>query len=89
MSRTRAEVGELAAKAFDRLERDFPGCQIEDALLAVELSDPDDTRPDDGDGHPAPATVIVLESTTDRSVVHAGIVAFVQANMFNPEADDG
>lgn len=73
---TRAEVGELIGKIFDRLEQEFPGATVNDALILVELSDPEDIVVADGDGHDVPATIVLLECTTDRAVVQEGLISF-------------
>lgn len=77
MARTQAEIGELAAKIFDRIPEEFPGCVVEDAILLVELSDPDDVT-DEG----KPATLVALECTSDRSVVQVGLLEFARRLMF-------
>ena len=73
--RSKEEVGELVMMIYDRLEKQFSNCEVMDAVLLVELSDPDDMEElDDGSGREAPATIVLMESTTDRSTIHAGIL---------------
>lgn len=74
------DIGELVAKIFDRLPDEFPGCSIESAMILVELSDPDD-RIDD-----MPATLVMLECSSDRSVIQAGLLEFSRRLLFR--ADD-
>ena len=93
MARSREDVGELTMRIFDRLEHQFPGCEVADALLMVEVVDLDDTvTVEDGtdEGREAPATVMMLEGTTDRLVVQVGMIEFVRRTLFprDDEVDD-
>lgn len=89
MAVTREQVAELVMKVFDRLEEEeFKGCVVEDAVILVELSDQEDKI--DLGGRLVPATVILLECTSDRATVQAGIMDFAQKAMFQEggEEDD-
>jgi len=87
MARSQQEVAELVMKVFDRLDSQFEGrAQVEDAMILVELSDPDDTVTLE-DGSEVPASVVILECTTDRLVVQAGIMKFADELMY--DRDDG
>ena len=83
MARSREEVAELVMKVFDRLADQFGGtAQVEDAMILVELSDPEDTVTLE-DGREVPASIVILESTSDRLVVQAGIMKFAQELMYD------
>jgi len=90
MPRDRAEIGELIAKIYDRLDDQFEGkAKIEDAVLIVEVSDDEDTVTlDDGTGREVPATIVLLECTSDRLIVQAGILEFAREVMLNRAEDD-
>lgn len=75
---TQADIGELVAKLFDRMPEDFPDYEIQDALLLVELRNPED--PD--------VTSVTIECTNDRLTVMAGILEFGQKTLFEKEHDD-
>ena len=82
MSRTPAEVGELTALIFDRLERQFPDGEIVDALLLVEITDPNDLMDtDDETGRKVPSTAVMAECTSDRVVVQHGIIRFADKTL--------
>jgi hypothetical protein len=85
--RTREDVAELVMKIFDRLGDQFPGTNVEDAIILVELSDPDDKITLD-DGREVPSTLVLLECTSDRVVVQAGIMDFAQKLMYERGAVD-
>ena len=88
MARTQQEVAELVMKVFDRLNEQFDGkAQVEDAIILVELSDPSDTVILE-DGREVPASIVILECTSDRLVVQAGIMRFAQELMYD-RADEG
>jgi hypothetical protein len=77
VSVSKEDVAELTMKVFDRLEKQFPNAPVQDAILLVELSDLEDMQElDDDTGREAPATIVLMESTTDRSVIHEGILRF-------------
>lgn len=87
MARTQQEVAELVMKIFDRLSYQFDGkAQVEDAIILVELSDPDDTVTLEN-GREVPASIVILESTSDRLVVQAGIMKFAQELMYDRSDD--
>lgn len=91
MPRSRAEVGELAAKIFDRLEHISESAEIQDALLLVEVIDPDETITVDDNtpsGREIPMTVVLVEGTTDRVVVQAGIIDFAKELLYTRAEDD-
>lgn len=89
MPRSRQEIGELVAKLFDRLDAQFDGeVEINDALLLVELTDPGDViELNDSTGREVPATIVALESTSDRLVIQAGIMEFARDTLM--QAEDG
>lgn len=83
------QVAELVMKVFDRLEKEFPHCEVMDAVLAVELSDPEDMETlDDHTEREVPATIALLESTTDRTTVQEGILRFCLRTFAAVEDDD-
>lgn len=89
--RTREEVAELIMKLYDRLDTQFDGAEVLDAVLMVELSDPEDTvTVEDGtdDGREVPETIVLLESTSDRLVIQAGILEFARRTMFRGGAEE-
>lgn len=92
MAVTREQIGELVAKIFDRLEHEnFKDMEIMDAVLVVELSDTEDSARVDADtDREAPATVVLLESTTDRTTVQEGILRFalILGHGAGPEDDE-
>lgn len=89
MGRERAEVGELVARAYDRFESQFEGrAEIFDAVLLVEISDPEDTVTDDN-GREVPATIVMLECTSDRVIVQSGIVEFARRTLIGGGDADG
>jgi hypothetical protein len=86
--RSRAEIGELIAKIYDRLDSQFNGkVEIADAVLLVELTDNDDLVTYD-DGREVPATIVLLESTSDRVIVQGGIIEFARRVIIGTEFDD-
>lgn len=81
-----AEVGELAAKIFDRLPQQFPDGVIVDALLLVEVSDPSDLmETDDTTEQMVPATVVLAECTNNRVTVQRGIIDFAERHLDGEE----
>ena len=74
---TQADLGELIAKLFDRLPEEFPGCEIQDALILVELHDPED--PD--------ATMVTIECSNDRVTVRSGMLEFGKRTLWAHEDD--
>jgi hypothetical protein len=76
MARERTEIAELIAKIYDRLEQQFDGkLEINDAILLVETTDPtEDIELEDG--RTVNPTLVLLECTSDRVVVQAGILTF-------------
>lgn len=90
MERDRAEVGELVATIFDRLDAEFGGrAKVLDAVLLVEVTDEEDTVVlDDSTEREVPATIIMLESTTDRTTIHEGIIHFALRVMSQLEEED-
>jgi len=76
--KSKADVGELVGRLFDRLPEEFPGMEIQDAMLLVELHDPDD--PD--------ATLVTIECTSDRITVRSGILEFGQKTLWAHENDE-
>lgn len=95
MSRSQAEIGELVARIYDRLESEEfgPDTKIEDAMLLVEITDPEETI-DLGEGRKSvPATQIMLEGTSDRLTIQAGIIEFAAQSLSGevigyPEAEE-
>jgi hypothetical protein len=89
--RDRAEVLELVGKIFDRLENenDQASGQVLDAVLIVEV--------DTGEREPVPnddthervemPTVILKESTTERTTVERGMLDFARENMWSDYDD--
>lgn len=65
----RARLGELAARALDRIEQFGPEATLEDAVLVYEVSYPDP----DHDGELAQE--VREESTTHRATVVVGLCA--------------
>jgi hypothetical protein len=91
MARTRAEIGELIGKIFDRLDHLSANAEIVDALLLVEIRDNDDTiKIDDNtpEGRDIPATMVMVEGTTDRVVVQAGIIDFAKELLYTRAEED-
>jgi len=88
--RTPAEIGELVAKIFDRLDSQFDGkAKIEDAVLIVEVVDEEDTVTlNDGTDREVPATIVLLECTSDRLVVQSGIIEFARNVMYERGDED-
>lgn len=83
--RSREEVAELVMKVFDRLDSQFEGAHVIDAVLAVEIEDPEDKiQLEDGtpEGREVPSTIVLLESTSDRLVIQSGIIEFARRTMF-------
>ncbi len=87
MARTQAELGELIAKIFDRLNGQFDEASIEDAVLLVEVSDPNETYEGE-DGVTRLETIVLAESTSDRTTVQEGILAFAKRNLYGVPDDD-
>lgn len=87
MARTQAELGELVAKIFDRLSTQFHDATIEDAVLLVEISDPEHSYVDER-GETKMETIIFVESTSDRVTVQEGIMAFAKRNIYGGVEDD-
>lgn len=76
VTRTREEVVELVMKLWDRLESgEFEGMPVLDAVLLVELDDPDDT-------------IVIAEATTERATVQLGILKFAIDHGVDVEEDD-
>lgn len=78
MARDRAEIGELAAKIFDRLDSEFEGASVVDAMLLVEIDTGEKVTLNEGNPHErevAP-TVVMLESTEDRLTIQVGIIDY-------------
>lgn len=74
--RDRTEIAELVGKIFDRLEEQFDGkLEINDALLLVETTDPTEEIVIE-DGRTVHPTLVLLECTSDRVIVQAGILTF-------------
>jgi len=89
--RSREEVAELVMNLYDRLDTQFDGAQVLDAVLVVELEDPEFTvNVEDGteEGRDVPETIVLMESTTDRLVIQAGMVEFARRTMFRGGAEE-
>lgn len=66
---TQAQIGELAAKAFDQLNAEYEGFTPMDAVLLIELMPPgemDDDVSTRGD--------VIISTTTERVSVLAGVL---------------
>lgn len=78
-------------KIYDRLQHQFPEGQVEDALLLVEISDPNQkVTIEEGPGieREVPETIVLSESTTDRLVVQVGIMDFAHKLMYPSGYDE-
>lgn len=84
MARELSEVGELVAKIYDRVELQFPGCEVIDALIIVEVDTKERVLVEDGteEGREYTPTVVMLEATADRLVVQAGMIDFAHKTLY-------
>ncbi len=77
--RTRAEVGELVARLFDRLDNEHEGkAHVVDALLLVEI----EVEGTEG------SFAVLRESTSGRGTVDRGIMQFTDQFLFEEDYDD-
>jgi hypothetical protein len=82
-------VAELVMMMFDRLEKQFPNGQVEDAVLLVEsliLMRPQRLTME---RVASTATPSWLESTAERMVIQMGIVEFARRTMYESTEQDG
>jgi hypothetical protein len=91
MALTKADIGELVAKIFDRLSESYPNGIIEDAMVIVEVSNPDDTIVlDEGKSYEkeVPSTNVMLESSTERVTVQVGMMQLAHETLAMDVSDD-
>jgi hypothetical protein len=91
MARTQSDIGELVARIFDRLSESYPNAIIEDAMVVVEVSNPDDSIIlDEGTSYEkeVSATTVMLESTTARVTVQVGMLQLGHETLAMDASDD-